>query len=227
MSNKLPRLVIHLCAGSEKNAFIQMAEALNCFHSIMIFDDLPHEITTEHTDSVVFTDATNATYWTSVAVDQSIRLGLVLHQLDVSTCTLVGNTKPEFIILGQHMEEDFSYLSRAVKKHRMYFNDLVMRKLLKNANYKPLPEDYRLSDKQILVFRAYVKVGTTAQAAELLGMAESTVKEHLHKIKSRLGMVSQVQVSHLFTVFGWLEPDLLGNYRQCDSSGEIQTDKAP
>jgi DNA-binding CsgD family transcriptional regulator len=227
MSNKLPQLVIHLCTGSEKDAFILKAETLSCFHSVIIFDDLPHKITAKHTDSVVFTDATNASYWTSVAVDQSIRLGLVLHQLNASTCTLVGNIKPEFIILSQHMDEDFSYLSRAVKKHRMYFNDLVMRKLLKNANYKPLPKDYRLTDKQVMVFRAYVKVGTTALAAEILSMAESTVKEHLHKIKSRLGMESQVQVAHLFTVFGWLEPDLLGNYRQCDSSGEIQTDKAP
>jgi DNA-binding NarL/FixJ family response regulator len=184
-------------------------EALKCFGAFHVLED--SAVYPDNTDrrTVVFADECNATHALELAENHDILIGLLFKYFPDNFCTLIGNTKPEYIILYDDLMEDLNYLSKAVRHHRMYYNDTVMRRLLGNAQYKPRPEDYRLTQRQVAAYRAYVKAGDIKGAAKISGLSEYTISEHIKNIKNRLGITAHAQIAHIFTSFEWLEKDLV------------------
>jgi hypothetical protein len=159
-------------------------------------------------ETLIIADEHSAEIWKKQDPEPERRIGLLLYELNEYTCTLVGNVKPEYIIMAQNIEEDASTLKRAILRRHLFFSNPAMRKLLGNAFYKPLPSDYGLSDRSIEAFNAYLLHGEMAEAAKHLSIETCTLREHLTKIKHRLNMPNLFHVTFLFVVFGWVYPEV-------------------
>ena len=63
---------------------------------------------------------------------------------------------------------------------------------------------YKLTPSELRVLLAIVQVGSTAEVAETLGIAETTVKTHLHRLFAKTGSKRQSDLVRL--VAGYASP---------------------
>jgi DNA-binding CsgD family transcriptional regulator len=63
---------------------------------------------------------------------------------------------------------------------------------------------YKLTPTELRVLLAIVQVGSTAEVGETLGIAESTVKTHLHRVCAKIGAKRQADLVKL--VAGYASP---------------------